>query len=162
GLAMYMHTGSAATVGIFTSFQYLAGIAVSWLVGRRVVPASRKRTMGWAVVILLAGGCVIAWDIQVATLVVFGFLRSIAEPMYMLPYSSIRLDIIDRSARDPAERIEYMCASEVPLALGRVAMMVLLLLLSGALDELGLRIALFVLCANRVLTYLIIIRTNVV
>jgi hypothetical protein len=41
-------------------------------------------------------------------------------------------------------------------------MMLLLLALSGTLDELGLRIALFLLCANRIVTYLIIVRTGVV
>lgn len=55
-----------------------------------------------------------------------------------------------------------MCASEVPLAIGRIVMMLVLLALSGTLDELGLRIALFLLCANRIVTYLILVRTGVV
>jgi hypothetical protein len=55
-----------------------------------------------------------------------------------------------------------MCASEVPLAAGRIIMMLVLLALSGTLDELGLRIALFLLCANRIVTFLIIVRTSVV
>jgi len=162
GLAMYLKTDSAATVGIYTSFQFLAGIAVSFLVGRRVRPETRKHYMGWAAFLLVLAGAVVAWEINVWTLVLFGLIRSIALPLFMIPYASIRLDIIDLSARDPSERIEYMCASEVPLAAGRVIMMAVLLVLSGALDELGLRIALFLLCANRILTYLIIIRTSVV
>jgi len=40
--------------------------------------------------------------------------------------------------------------------------MVLLLLLSNYLDEMGLRIALFLLCANRLLTYLLVAETSVV
>ncbi len=162
GLAMYMKTGSAAIVGIFTSFQFLAGIAVSYLVGRFVTRRTRRPAMLIASLLLVAAGCVIAWEISVTTLVLFGFIRSVALPLFMVPYSSIRLDVIDQSAEDPAQRIEYMCASEVPLALGRVVMMVILLVLSGYLDEVGVRIALFLLCANRMLTYVLIAKTSVV
>jgi YQGE family putative transporter len=162
GLAMYMKTGNAASVGAFTSFQYLAGIAVSYYAGRWVRRETRRTYMFWGTVLLVAAGAIIGLEISITTLIVFGFIRSIAEPMYMIPYSSIRLDVIDGSVREPAERIEYMCASEVPLAAGRIFMMLLLLALSGTLDELGLRIALFLLCANRIVTYLIIVRTGVV
>lgn len=162
GLAMYMKTGNAATVGAFTAFQYLAGIAVSYYAGRKVRQETRRAYMFWGTVLLVAAGAIIGIEISITSLIVFGFIRSIAEPMYMIPYSSIRLDIIDGSVRDPAERIEFMCASEVPLAIGRIIMMLILLALSGALDELGLRIALFLLCANRIVTYLIIVRTSVV
>ena len=162
GLAMYMKTGNAATVGAFTSFQYLAGIAVSYYAGRRVRRETRRAYMAWGTVLLVAAGAIIGWEISIVSLIAFGFIRSIAEPLYMIPYSSIRLDIIDGSVRDPAERIEYMCASEVPLAAGRIIMMLVLLALAGTLDELGLRIALFLLCANRIVTYLLIVRTSVV
>lgn len=162
GLAMYMETDNASTVGAFTAFQYLAGIAVSFYAGRFVRRDTRRAYMAWGTVLLVLAGAIIGWKISVTTLIVFGFIRSIAEPMYMIPYSSIRLDIIDGSVRDSAERIEYMCASEVPLALGRILMMLVLLVLAGTLDQLGLRIALFLLCANRIVTYLIIVRTSVV
>lgn len=162
GLAMYMKTGNAASVGAFTSFQYLAGIAVSYLAGRLVRRGTRRVYMAWGTVLLVIAGAIIGWQISVTTLIVFGLIRSVSEPLYMIPYSSIRLDIIDGSVREPAERIEYMCASEVPLAFGRVLMMSVLLVLAGSLNELGLRIALFLLCANRIVTYLIIVRTSVV
>lgn len=162
GLAMYMETDNAAIVGVYTAFQYLAGIAVSFSVGRFIQPRTRKPCMAWAAALLAGAGLIVAWDISIWTLFLFGFLRSVALPLFMIPYASIRLDIIDSSAREPAERIEYMCASEVPLAIGRVVVMVTLLFLFGALGELGIRIALFVLCANCTLSYLIIVRTLVV
>ena len=162
GLAMYIKTDSATTVGVFTAFQFLAGIVVAYLVGRWVTPATRKPVMFVASWLLFLAGLIIAWDINVTTLVLFGFIRSVALPMFMVPYSSIRLDVIDHSVEEPAQRIEYMCASEVPLAVGRIVMMVVLLALSAYLDEMGLRIALFLLCANRLLTYLLVTQTSVV
>lgn len=162
GLAMYMKTNSAATVGVFTSLQFLLGIAVSYLVGRFVTPRTRQPSMLIASVLLVGAGGVIVWDINVTTLIVFGLIRSVALPLFMIPFSSIRLDVIDQCAEEPAQRIEYMCASEVPLATGRILMMGLLLLLSAYLDELGIRLALFILCANRALTYILVVNTSVV
>lgn len=162
GLAMYMVTDSAALVGVFTAFQFLAGILVSLMVGRLVRPSTRKPCMRWATVLLVAAGAVVAWDMNPWSLVFFGLVRSVALPMFMIPYSSIRFDVIDHSVRDPSERIEYLCASEVPLATGRVLMMLVLLLLAGTLDEPGIGFALFLLCASRILTYQLIVRTSVV
>lgn len=162
GLAMYMKTENAALVGVYTALQFMAGIIVSYMVGRTVRPASRLRSMRISVALLMGAALMIASLLNAWTLVLFGILRSIALPMFMIPYSSIRLDIIDRSASEPAERIEYMCASEVPLAGGRVVMMVLLLALVGGLGELGMRIGLFLLCANSFFSYLLIRRTSVV
>jgi MFS transporter, YQGE family, putative transporter len=162
GLAMYMKTESATTVGVFTAFQYVTGIVVSYAIGSTIKPETRKPAMFFASLLLVVAGAIIAWDINMTTLIVFGLIRSIALPLFMIPFSSIRLDVIDQSAEEPAQRIEYMAASEVPLAAGRIVMMVLLLILSGYLDELGLRIALFMLCANRLLTYWCLASTSVV
>lgn len=162
GLAMYQETDSATTVGAFTAFQFLAGILVSLAIGKLITPRTRRPAMAMATALLVVAGAIIGWEISVLTLVLFGFIRSVALPLFMIPYSSIRLDVIDQCAAEPAQRIEYMCASEVPLAVGRVVMMTVLILLSAQLDELGVRLALFLLCANRILTYLLIVRTSVV
>ena len=115
-----------------------------------------------AVGALLAAGALILWRLDLWTLVAFGVLRSIGMPLFTIPHSSIRYEVIEKSALDRGQRIEYLVAWEFPLALGRVAMLAALILLSGYLDEYGTRIVLFLLCANRVLTYLLLVNTDVV
>jgi YQGE family putative transporter len=162
GLLMYMETANELHVGAFASVQGLAGVMVALMLGRLIVPANRKRPMQWGVILLVAAGALIFFRLSVTTLVVFGLLRAMAGPLFGIPSFSLRLDTIARSAEEPAQRIEYLCAWEVPLAIGRVLMMLVIMGLYGWLsgNELGLRIALFVLCSMRAVTYLILSRTD--
>ena len=161
-LVMYMQSGSEMSVGGFAAIQAFAGIVASYLVGRFVVPRTRKASMFWGTLLLVAAGVFIGFKLTVFTLVIFGFLRAVAQPLFSIPHTGIRFDVIDRCAEEPAQRIEYLCAWEVPLAIGRLVMMTLLILLSQYLSEAGLRIALFLLCANRIAAYLLLRRISIV
>ncbi len=116
--------------------------------------------MLWGVILLFAAGVLIGFDLTVFTLVVFGLLRSVAQPLFSIPHWGVRFEVIDRCAENPAQRIEYLSAWEVPLAVGRILMMGALVLLFQALGETGLRVALFFLCANRIRTYLCLTRIS--
>lgn len=161
-LMIFMQTGSELHVGQFASFQSLTGVAFAYLIGRSIVPQSRKVYMRWGVIILVAGGAMVALKLTLATIIVFGFLRALSGPMFGIPHSSLRLDIIAKSVQEPHQRIEYVCAWEVPLAIGRILMMTSLLLLYNSFGEnyLGLRLAVFLMCAVRILTYFLLTRTS--
>ncbi|MBI1321499.1 MAG: MFS transporter [Candidatus Hydrogenedens sp.] len=162
GLIMFMSTDSETLTGGYGAFQALVSIVVSYLAGSYIVPRTRKRSMRIAVLALLAAGSLILWRFDLWILVLFGALRSAAMPLFTIPHQSIRYEIIAKSVQYPWQRIEYLCAWEAPLALGRVIMLGALIALSSYLDAYGLRIALFLLCAMRVFTYLLVVRTSVV
>lgn len=164
GLVMYMESGNEALVGGYASFQALAGIIASFILGRIVVPRNRKKFMLWGSLLLVAAGALISMKITVFTLFLFGFLRSTAGPMFGIAHFSMRLDIISECAEEDAQRIEYLTAWQVPLALGRVLMLlVLVALYSWPSDSaLGLRLAMFILCSTRFLTYFLLARTSMV
>ncbi len=67
------------------------------------------------------------------------------------------------TAEDPFQRIEYLCAWEVPLAIGRTIMMLLMIAVALALNDasLGIRIVIIVLCALRLATYYFLAQTSV-
>lgn len=159
-LLMFMSTGSETSVGGFAAFQALAGIVVAYLVGHFITPGTRRKSMLLSVLLLLSAGLLISVRLSVFTLILFGFLRSVSMPLFSIPHSSVRFDVIDRCAEDPSQRIEYLCAWEIPLALGRIVMMTALILLSGSLGEIGLRLTLFLLCAIRIATYVLVTRTT--
>ena len=163
GLIMFVQTDNEFTVGIYTGVQAVIGIVVSLAASRYIQPRNRKQVMLWSTLILMAGGALILFKLDVLTLVFFGLFRSAAMPLFTIPYSSVRFDVIDRSVRNPEERIEYICAWEVPLATGRIIMMTLMIALSGWLvdNDLGIRIALFCLCANRIISYAVMAQTSV-
>ena len=162
GLLMYMQTGDELAVGGYASFQALAAVAVAFCVGRAVTPHTRRPFMRWGVIALVAAGGLMAFEFTVVSLFLFGLLRSIADPLFGIPHAGLRYDIITHSAEEPTQRIEYLCAWEVPLAIGRVVTMLLMVALYGLLShsEVALRIALLVLCAMRIVTYQLLVRTS--
>ena len=155
GLLMYMRTGSELSVGGYASLQALAGVVVAFIVARVVTPRTRRPYMFWGLIVLVAAGCLMAFEVTATVLIVFGLLRSISGPLFGIPYGGLRYDIIAKCAQDPSQRIEYIAAWEVPLAIGRVIMMFVMMgiyyFLNG--NEIALRIILFVICAIRILTY---------
>jgi len=158
GLLMFFETNDELSVGGFGSFQVVAHIIVASLMSSLMRPAMRRRAMLAGTVLLVLAGCVLLFRLDVWTLLLFGLLRSIAGPMFGISHFSLRIDVIANSVKEPWERIEYLAAWEVPLAIGRIIMMLLLMGLSEVFTEgsLGIRIAVFCLCAVRILTYLIL------
>ena len=162
GVLMYVETTNELTVGEYGTFQAVAALITAYFVGRTVSPSNRRRFMWWGVVTLLAAGAAMLVPLNIVTLFLFGLFRSISGPMFGIPHSALNLDIIEKSAEEPAQRIEYLCAWEVPLAIGRVIMMAILWLVYVRLGsgDFAARIMLFLLCAIRILTYQLIIRTS--
>lgn len=162
GVLMYVQTANELSVGGYGTFQALATLVAAWLVGRMVTPGNRRRFMWWGVATLVAAGVVMLFRLNMATLLLFGLLRSISRPLFGVPHASLNLDIIEDSAEEPAQRIEYLCAWEVALAAGRVSMMALLWVVYVRLDggDMAARIMLFMLCAIRLVTYQLVIRSS--
>lgn len=161
GLLMYQKTGSELSVGGFATYQTLAGILVSFVLCRIMEPRTRRNYLFWGMLLLVAAGIVISSQLTLATLIIFGFMRSVSGSMFGIAHFSMRMETIAKVVRHPAERIEYLCAWEVPLALGRVMMMTTLILLWNYESEFGIRITLFLMCAIRIVTYLLLSRTSV-
>jgi MFS transporter, YQGE family, putative transporter len=163
GLLMFMETDNELSVGGFGSFQAIAGITSAYLVGRFITKRTWKRSIQLGVITLFCAGLSVVTHLSVVTLILFGLLRSIAGPLVAVPHVSLRFDTITKTANDPAERIEYICAWEVPLAIGRILMMsAIVALYFGFPDnELGIRLGLMLLCSVRILTYLILSRTTI-
>lgn len=155
-IVMYSLENSEAQVGIYVSLQGLVSITTAFLVGRFVVPKTRSSFIFWGVVALILAGLIISWKISMITLIAFGFLRSISLPLVGIPHTGIRFDVMERTATTSDERIEYLCAWEVPLAVGRIVMMGTLLALYALFGEMGLRITILLLCFNRIITYLLL------
>ncbi|MFO7975015.1 MAG: MFS transporter [Candidatus Hydrogenedentota bacterium] len=163
GLLMYMKTENELNVGGLASVQSIAAIITAVIVGRTMTPRSRMKYMRWGVAMILAAGAMMFTELTLFTLLVFGLLRSTAAPLFGIAHFSLRMDAIANCAEEPHQRIEYISAWELPLGVGRVVMMLVIIGLSDWLTEgdLGIRIALFALCALRVVTYFFLSKTSV-
>jgi MFS transporter, YQGE family, putative transporter len=159
-ILMFMQSGSEAAVGGFVSLQGLINITTSFLVGRYAKSHRRIRFLFWGLLFLLAAGMVVAWKITITTLLLFAFLNSISLPLFGIPHTGIRFEVMQNTIADPTERIEYLCAWEAPLAVGRILMMTVIMILYALAGEQGLRFALLLLCLNRIATYWLLKRVS--
>jgi len=160
GLLLYMETDNEWYVGVFTSTQAILGIACSWFLGRRLLPHTRALAMRFSIFCHMLGGGLLLAHYSPVTLVIFGYLNALAMPLFGIPHAAVRFDVIDRTTSESRQRIAYLCAWEVPLALGRVVIMSVMIVLSTLLGDLGIRLTMFILCINRFLNYGLIIRTS--
>lgn len=162
GLLMYMETGDEVSVGGFASFQALAGIATALAMSRSIVPRTRLVYLRWGVGLLVLGGALLAFKLDLYTLIIFGFLRAVSGPLFSIPHTGIKLDTIAKSVEEPSQRIEYICAWEVPLAVGRILMMTIMMSLYGLMEDssTALGLAVFALCSMRLVTYFLLRQTT--
>ncbi|MDX9973345.1 MAG: MFS transporter [FCB group bacterium] len=160
GMLMFLQTGNELSVGGYASFQAVIGILMSYYLGRTIAPRLWKRCLFWGTAILIAGGLVVSWQLSTLTLIVFGITRTVSGTLIGIPHNSLRFEVISKSVLDPAERIEYISAWEVPLAVGRIIMMTILMALYTMGSIAGLQFALLLLCGVRVVTYLLLTRTD--
>lgn len=149
-------------VGSYIAFQSITGILTSYLIGRYVRPHTRKRSMLYGCILFCIAGVLLLLRLDVWTLVVFGFLRAVALPLFIIPHSSIRFDVIDAIVSKRGHYMEYLCAWEVPLGVGRALTLTALILCSGWLDTWGIRIVISALSLSMGLAYLCIAATSVV
>jgi YQGE family putative transporter len=122
-LLMFMVTNNEMKVGGFQSFQAMAGVIVAWLVGKMMNSNVRGRFLFTGAGLTLIAAIILYSNVTVWTLIAFGFLRAIGEPMFAIPQAALRWDIIFKSIEVPSERVAYLCAFEVCLGVGRVLAM---------------------------------------
>lgn len=162
GILMFMETANEFTVGSYTAYQALIAIAISYGFGRWVRPETRRQHLFWSSILLAVSGIVFFFPITMTTLIIFAFLRSAAMAMFGIGHFSLRMEVIMNTAEHPLQRIEYLCAWEVPLAIGRTLMMMLMLALAYFLHDaaLGIRIVIITLCVLRLATYYFLAQTS--
>lgn len=161
-IMMYMESGSEAAVGGYVSLQGIVTVLTAFWVGKFVQPRTRASYMFWGVAVLVAAGMIVTWDITYLTLILFAFLRSISLPLFGIPHTAIRFEVMQQTLADASERIEYLCAWEVPLACGRLSMMCLTMLIHAFFGVPGLRFTVLFLCLVRIATYMLVTRVSFV
>lgn len=164
GLLMYMASGSEMVVGGYSLVTGSIRILGSLVVGRAVTPARRLPFMLLGALSGTAAGLIMLGPINLLVVWAFGIMLAVSTPLFSIPSSAIQLDVIGRTAADPSQRVEYVCAREVPLAVGRFIYLAVLWSLYDLLTKnlLGLRIAVCVTAATALLGYFIMSRISFV
>lgn len=127
---IYIVTGSAWVVGVYSSVSALMRMAGSLFVSRRVVAQTRTRAM-WGGVAGMTLGAAALFFLHSGWIAVFVYavISSFSMPWFTIPNEAIPLDVMDDDPDITHHRVAFMLSREMSLNSGRLASMVILMAL---------------------------------
>jgi YQGE family putative transporter len=128
GILVFKSTGSEFSLGQYSMLIAVATITTSFLMGRFSKPDTRKGYVLWGAVIAFLTAFLLMYSINIYTLLIFGVLGSIADALVRIPISAHALDVISLDANANERKMEYIVARDVPIAVGRIVMLVVFVL----------------------------------
>jgi YQGE family putative transporter len=125
GILVFKSTGSEFTLGQYTMLVAVATIASSYLMGKYSKPDTRKGYVLSGAVIAFLTVFLLIYKINFVTLLIYGIFSAIADTLVRIPISAHALDVIGLDAHANERKMEYLVAREVPIAAGRILMLVI-------------------------------------
>ena len=161
-ILMFMQTENELNVGSYAAYQALIAIAISYAFGWWIRPETRRQHLFWSSLVNALSAIILLFPITLTSLMAFALLRSASLAVFGIGHFSMRMEAIMNAAEDSLQRIEYLCAWEVPLAIGRVIIMLITVALALTLDDPGMaiRIVIVFICVLRMTTYYFLSKTT--
>lgn len=133
-LLVYEATRQEWKIGQFSLITSAVALVTYWLTGRWLKP--RYRYAGMLVGALLTAGFMIPllWSLQYGMLLAVGIGMSVFIPLYMIPMVSVSFDLMGTSEESANNRVELMVLRELCLMCGRIAGILLYVLVLSISD----------------------------
>ena len=124
GILVYKSTGSEMSIGLYSLLISSAVIATSSVMSRFSRPETREKYVLAGAFIAVTVALLLIWRINFVTLLIFGLIGSIGDAFIRIPINAHTLDIISLDANANERKMEYIVARDVPIAVGRIVMIV--------------------------------------
>ncbi len=154
---VYRASDKELTVGSYDILTQAIRLAMSLLLARWATSANRGKGLGWSAWIDVAGVTLLAWRLDVHTLLAFTALYATALALFQVTFTAYSFDIMD-AAGGPTRTLENLAVREIPLGLGRVTGLLVFLVAQNRFGEGGLKAALWALGSAHVLVWWILTR----
>ncbi|WP_138493585.1 MFS transporter [Paenibacillus pinistramenti] len=121
GLLVYEATRQEWKLGQFSLITSAVSLVTFWLAGRWLKP--KYRYAGMLVGALLLAGFMIPllWSLKYGMLLVMGIGTAVFMPLYLIPMVSVSFDLMGTSEESANNRVELMVLRELCLMCGRLA-----------------------------------------
>lgn len=129
GLLVFLATKSEWMLGIYTFLTYFFSFISYSLVGKWAVPGRRSLLMLLSVIGLVLLAIPIQYRFQTVTIFLLGIGGAIFYPLFIIPITSTTFDVLGKDEKRVSLRGEYIIVREFFLTFGRVAGILLFLLL---------------------------------
>ncbi len=128
GILVFKSTGSEFSLGKYSMLVAVATISTSWLLGKFSRPDTRRHYVLSGAIISFVIAFLLLYKINIVTLLIYGILGAVADYLVRIPISAHALDVISLDANANERKMEYIVARDVPIAAGRIVMLVVFVL----------------------------------
>ncbi len=144
GLLVYRASKQELTVGNYDMLTQFILLVMGYILALVARPENRSRILGLSAWIDVAGVGLLAWRLDVNTLLMFMVLYSVALALFKVSFSSYSFNIME-VAGGPGRTLENLAVREIPLSVGRILGLMVFMFAVGRFGETGLRASLFFL-----------------
>lgn len=138
-ILVFKSTGSEFTLGKFSMTVALATILTAYLLAKFSKPSTRDRFVLTGAVISFLMSFLLVYKINFYTLLAYGIIGAIADYLVRIPISAHALDVISLDANAGERKMEYIVARDIPVAIGRITMLVVFVTFLRYMPEAGIK-----------------------
>jgi YQGE family putative transporter len=120
GLLVYLSTKNEMSLGNFSLISSAVALVSFFAVGKWIKPRWRKLAMLIGVLMMIVVILPFFWQLNYATLILFGVGTSLFMPLFTIPITSVVFDLIGRNEQSAENRVEFIVLRELALNSGRM------------------------------------------
>ena len=118
-LLLFIETNSELSVSGFAVIGGVIAILSTYVIGRRISAANRRRILMLSAVFLMLSILGMTSDITIYSILFFVVISSSFEPLQNIVFNTMGFEVIQKNIRDESQQVEYIVAREIPMAVGR-------------------------------------------
>ncbi len=138
-------TDSEFTFGRATILFSAVSITTAYLLGKISKPSQRENLILYGAVIQFAASLILLIKIDFVFLIIQGLLFPIGDNLIRIPISAYSMDVISENDPEGKRKMEYLVARDLPIAAGRILMMLLFMFLIRHMPVYGIKAVIFVI-----------------
>lgn len=157
-ILVYKVTSSEFTLGKFIFLVSGISILTSYLIGKFSKPNTRNNLVFVGSIIYFFACMFLVFKINFQTLLIYGIAAAVADHLVRIPLSAYSLDIIGLDINANERKMEYIVARDIPIAFGRILILILFVIFLQYINEAAVKAIIFVISIFPYLIYKILYR----
>lgn len=146
-------TGNEFSLGKYIFLVSGVTIATSYFIGKFSKPEIRHNYVLAGSIIYFLTCLILIYKINFQTLIIYGIFAAIADYLVRIPLSAFALDIISLDANASERKMEYIVARDIPIALGRILILVVFAIFLQYINESAVKAIIFLISFMPFLMY---------
>ena len=153
GVLIYKATGNEFTLGKYSTLVAVIGIAAAYIIGKISKPATRGHHILAGAILYFFASFLLIYKIDFITLLFFGMVTAVTDRLIGIPMAAYSMDLISLDANAQERKMEYIVTRDIPVALGRVTILLLFIIFIRFMPLNGIRAILLLVSTFPLIMY---------